>query len=340
MTTFVSAFVDLSALENNQKRRDPKSYLKHTQKLLSEDIFLYLFLEEDMAETVRNIRKEQGLQEKTFVQIIDFSKIFMYTYFDEIAQNRKNKTVVNANGTKDTAAYITLVNNKMAFVKEAIQHNPFDSTHFGWVDFGIYHVATPYQESPFLISSDLIKMQMLQPFAPDQMLIPERQYRKIEGRFSAGFITGSKDNWIRFIDVFYEELLGSIRAGYGPSEEQVFPVVVIKNPDLFAFYYGNYESILCNYQHQTILFGYCNYYLRKCKRLNYGQGREMSLLFFEHIEAGFGKPEDGNHLSSILGFLNQAAIYHPEMRPRVHQVFLRLRKEYAFFRSLQPNLFK
>ena len=51
------------------------------------------------------------------------------------------------NETKDTLEYIILMNSKIEFLQDTIEKNPWQSTHFAWIDFNISHVFTNIQAS-------------------------------------------------------------------------------------------------------------------------------------------------------------------------------------------------
>lgn len=343
METFVTGFINLSALENNDKRRSPGTYIKHARKLLQKDIYLYLFLEEDLIEAVREEREKNGLLEKTYIKKFSYQELYTYPFFEAVKKNREVNTVVNANGVKDTASYITVVNAKMDLVRQVVKHNPFKSSHFGWVDFGIYHVAIEGGD-PFHITVDKMKLQLMEPFSKDKTLSSQQQYRRIQGKISAGYMTGSASYWLSFAKAFYEEMEDAIRNGFGPSEEQIFPVLSIKQPEMFEFYYGKYETILVNYPKQTLFFGLCNYQLKKCERLNLDQGVEMSRYLFEGIE----KQEEEDlihHLSAYLGILFLTYKYHKMKygkdceicRRVISHYYLKCRDvRFAFFRHHKP----
>lgn len=44
------------------------------------------------------------------------------------------------NNTKDVSDYMTIINSKTEFMEDAIIQNPWNSTHFAWIDFNISHV--------------------------------------------------------------------------------------------------------------------------------------------------------------------------------------------------------
>ena len=44
------------------------------------------------------------------------------------------------NNTKDVSDYMTIINSKTEFMEDTINKNPWNSTHFAWIDFNISHV--------------------------------------------------------------------------------------------------------------------------------------------------------------------------------------------------------
>ena len=51
------------------------------------------------------------------------------------------------NESKDTFEYLLLMNAKIEFIYDTIEKNPWQSTHFAWIDFNISHVFTDIQAS-------------------------------------------------------------------------------------------------------------------------------------------------------------------------------------------------
>lgn len=304
--TFVTMFINLSKVENNSKRRDPKEYIKHAEKLLSRDIALYMFLEEDMIPLCKAEREKHNLGHKTFFKPISFEQLPYYPYYEKIKLNREKNKVINACGFKDTPSYITTVNSKIALVNQVIQENPFGSTHFAWIDFGLFHIASDKfiaEDHTFDILSDKIKLEFMQPIEHDTPLNTHKQYTKIYGMIAAGFMTGDITHWKKFLYYFEEEFFKAITLGYGPSEEQVFPVIMIKHPDFFQFYYGKYESILSNYQNQRTELQFIGRQIGKAKDVNFKQAKDMVDYMYPYIRDGYMQNESS---SAYMGFLIQA----------------------------------
>lgn len=289
--TFISAFINLSKIENNSQRRNPEIYIKHAKKLLSQDIFLYLFLEEDMIELCKKEREQYNLLEKTHIEKITFETLPCYSHFEKIKEGREKNPVVNACGFKDTVSYITTVNSKIGLVYKAMQENPFLSTKFAWIDFGIFHVAkTDFIDidKPFSLSDQTgkIKLEWLKPWKKDDALNLKKQYTNIHGNIAAGYITGDIDHWSRFHKVFYEEFEHALEKNFAPSEEQIFPVLIEKYPDLFDFYAGTYDSILSNFKRQRIDFMHIQKQYGKLMKDNKNLAEKIGDEFFRQMQLG------------------------------------------------------
>ncbi len=53
----------------------------------------------------------------------------------------------NRNSEKDTDPFLKFQNAKHEFLEMAMEKNPFDSTHFAWIDFGIAHIFNQLKKS-------------------------------------------------------------------------------------------------------------------------------------------------------------------------------------------------
>lgn len=99
------------------------------------------------------------------------------------------------NAAKDTAPFMMLMNSKSELVCDAIHKNPWDSTHFAWIDFSIAHVFHDKETPEYLrtLSSKL--------FSPKFLAIPgcwgklpagetERILNTVHWRYCGGFFIG------------------------------------------------------------------------------------------------------------------------------------------------------
>ena len=95
---------------------------------------------EKIEEFVTNTRQTYGLVNKTHIFKIALQDTYFYKDVERINSLMKSFVITNSNQDKDTALYIVLNNNKMDFMERAIASNPFQSSHFMWMDFGITYI--------------------------------------------------------------------------------------------------------------------------------------------------------------------------------------------------------
>lgn len=118
--------------------------------------------------------------------------------------------------TKDTKEFIALQNSKTEFMKYAIEENVFQSTHFSWIDFNIFHIFKENPEYAFntlhLLSQNKIPLQK-----EDFIVIPgcwnvhSNEYNEVCWRFCGGFFLGTVNAILQFHKLyetyFYEFLI-------------------------------------------------------------------------------------------------------------------------------------
>jgi len=123
--TYVTAFLNIN---NN----DTNNYFPYFEKLAKTNIPIVLFMDKNYIEYGHYLIK-------TYSNV----KILKYITKDDLQINKyiQNKQLpLNRNLNKDTADYLALMNNKIFFVKEAMDANLFTTDTFAWIDFRIFHI--------------------------------------------------------------------------------------------------------------------------------------------------------------------------------------------------------
>lgn len=247
--TLVTAFFDLGKREPQIQRRQADEYLKLGDFLFSLDIKLVFFCDPEFVSIIEEKRKLYKLMDKTVVISHKLEDCFYYTILDKITANRQKNPIINANPNKDTPLYLIINWSKFDLINETIKRNPFSSTHFAWLDFGIAHVANLdyISDGIFQTPSDQIKLLMMRD--PDPKLLSDKKvyYSFIRGYVSSGYICGSKSSHLQLYQLFSKEVGRCLELEVAPSEEQILPIIIREDPDLFEFYYGDYKFILGNY---------------------------------------------------------------------------------------------
>ena len=137
----------------------------------------------------------------------------------------------NRHSSKDSYEYLVLINSKIQFIKTAIEHNPWNSTHFAWIDFSIAYVLRDKVRS-----TEYLKMLSDRTY-PDKMLVvpgcvgkfnEDKYDQNAEGiqqltksfgelynspfwRFCGGFLLGDKESLLSFYDLYFEHFENFLR---------------------------------------------------------------------------------------------------------------------------------
>ena len=137
----------------------------------------------------------------------------------------------NRHPKKDSYEYLVLINSKVQFIKTAIERNPWNSTHFAWIDFSIAYVLRDRDRS-----TEYLKMLSNRSYIDTMLVVPgcvgkfsEDKYgQNAEGiqqltksfgelydnpywRFCGGFLLGDKESLLSFYDLYFEHFESFLR---------------------------------------------------------------------------------------------------------------------------------
>lgn len=107
--------------------------------------------------------------------------------------------------TKDTMKFMTLMNNKVFFLKDAIEKNVFETKHFAWIDFGIgYIFRKPKETYSYLASLAQTKMKdtfLALPGCWNKGAVMDRAFMSVNWRFCGGFFLGDRESILNFCEI-------------------------------------------------------------------------------------------------------------------------------------------
>ena len=200
-TTFVTAFMTI--YETPYQNKDIHWRFKHFIKLCETGISLAVFCSRDCEDYFRTeiLTKYSNV---VLIEALDLSETWTYQTYKKVA----NEEIIELPNTrcveKDTIEYLLLMNTKTEYVSRAIKINPFNSTHFAWVDFNIFHIFSGRE--PY--ASYLIKTMSKRRMAKRYLTLPGCWGKEhvhnyslsndICWRFCGGFFIGSIDRMLDF----------------------------------------------------------------------------------------------------------------------------------------------
>jgi len=291
--TIVTMFYNIRKIEksnininnDNDNKQQPK-YIELAQQFILKLPYPIIFFIDDedteVYEAIYNARKSEELFKFTNIIKINLKNTYFYKDLSRIQELQSQFIIFNGNLIKDTPLYIVLTNNKFFFMEKAIELNTFNSNHFIWMDFGINHVAKNTELIHEWITKipDKIKQLCINPYIEN--IEPKKYFKTIWHNCAAGLFSGSKENLIKYIDLFKQKNEQIYNEGWYQLEEAVMTIVQRENLDLFDFYYGDYEGIISNYLKPLHSWGLINTNMAKCLNMNNTAFLYKMMFYFDY----------------------------------------------------------
>jgi hypothetical protein len=261
--TLLTAYFNLTTCydataEINARGKD--YYFSHSLYTLTLPHNLVIYCDNDSLQTIKDIRPKY-LENKTHYIIQDFNEfrfkkngVFLNETFNDyrskIIKNRTEKLYYFDN--RNTASYYLFCLSRYAMLKEIIELNPFNSTHFCWINFcmermgfqNLIRLEEGLHENRDKFSTCYID------YIPKTLVDNDNEYFKW-GRCSmcSGFFTGNKEYMYKVCDLIEDKFLQYLEKGYGHADEQLYSPVYFENTNLFEHYFGDYQQMITNYKY-------------------------------------------------------------------------------------------
>jgi GR25 family glycosyltransferase involved in LPS biosynthesis len=254
--TLVTMFYDLSKIEQNHHRRKKEEYLKWADFILSLDINLVIFTDPENEMYFYERRQHFGFPRgtKTLVCPRRFQQLHHVTRYLNVAQVNW-KANIPYFSHKHTPEYCMMVLCKSTFVREIAELDPFQTSHFGWIDLGCDHIngvkhnlQQKWQrgERFTLLDKDVI-------FIPHINKVPsklddyslKRSCYEMTDYVIGGFFTATRRAAIGLsavVDEVARDLIINHRVC--PTEEPVLTWIAILFPEMFWFYKTTFPTFL------------------------------------------------------------------------------------------------
>ena len=248
--TLVTAYFDLTKCPDASreiKERDGTYYLKYANGCLNLNYNMVIFCDPEYESSIWE-KRPRHLHYRTKVISVSFEDMKMTKYREKIVQNRIDHPYYFDN--RNIPSYYLLCMARYDALKRVIEENPFNSTHFGWINICIERMGPKNLENLDLALSqyrDKFSTCYIDYIPPHFTLYLNDYYQYGRCSMCSGFFTGNKKYMYEFCDTIEEAFLNTLEKGYGHADEQLFLMVYYKKPELFEFYYGDYQQMITNY---------------------------------------------------------------------------------------------
>lgn len=234
--TLVTALFDLHGREaglkagDNEKpsRKSVADYLAHGRQLIEWPAPLVVFADPHVAPIIVEARSRLGLADKTVVHATTLESFSSYKKHRHLVEQQfsAGRKPKGYSEVKDTELYVISSWCKSECVRLAMEANPFRTTNFFWIDYGIYHVAQPPRDVARLVqrlgqagAPLLAVFQFANEGAEDLARgSAEEWYAKLRQYCAGGIWGGPRQALLDFVDKFDDEVVTS--ANSFPSLEE------------------------------------------------------------------------------------------------------------------------
>lgn len=313
--TIVTMMYDIRKMENckNERNRKLEGYIEFSKKfLLTLPYPMILFISPDDSYTknaILTVRGDLGLMDKTFIYELDFKYTYFYRHLSRLEDLQRSFFILNGDIKHETPLYVILNNNKFCFIEQSIMLNPFKTTHFLWMDFGINHVARNTENIHEWITQipDKIKQLCINPYI--ELDKPFYFFQNIHHNCAGGLFSGSAENMFKYCQLFKQKTEQIYNEGWYQIDEAVMTLVQLENLDMFEFFFGDYEGIVSNYLRPIESIPLILAVMNKCIALNNPYWLYKILVFLEPYYLNMVKQNKRLEKNeSLMNYINNSVV--------------------------------
>ena len=179
---YVSAFLNIN---NKDESFLENEYFYYFNKLVKLELPLILFLDKSFSKYGNHL-----INNYKNIKIIYIDK-------NELLFNSSLPLPDERNLKKDTREYIQFMNNKIIFMERAMNLNLFNTEHYAWIDFRIYHIFKNYTYVSQKLKELSTRNYSKNVYFPGAINNKKYEINKICWRFLGGFFILNKNNIIK-----------------------------------------------------------------------------------------------------------------------------------------------
>jgi hypothetical protein len=240
--TYVSAFYNIGRVSSHPMLSF-ESYFARIEQLFALPIKLVFFTTSDI------LARLEGRYTPRADLIIHVEEVHPYAGYVGEIQNIWGSYQTNL-PSKDTAEFAALTFAKFMWVKAAIDTNLHKTTHFAWIDAGLFKIATEADLIPSLIPHDKVRIMIMNYTTLSEVEDPNFVLT-CRYRTAGGFFTGRADFMLRLCRFMITTSLSYLAQGQFGLEQEFMIICYVKHPDLFDPYYGDFHNLINGYYHPT-----------------------------------------------------------------------------------------
>jgi hypothetical protein len=238
--TIVSAFIP-----NANSNRSTSTYLELAGPLVSNNNPKIIFIDPSLTTALNKLPN---------TTIIPFKKSELF--YSDLVSETTTELPTSRNPNKDTLDYLVTMNNKTEWVRKAIQLNPYKTSQFMWIDFGIQHIFSSAQSLTKALNTatsksynDKVRIAGIWPLNKQHFNSTKTtSFNTPQWYLAGGVFGGNHTQLIQFADKAKQATFYQLNNNRLTWEVNIWSQVCHETPELFNIYKSDHnESILTGY---------------------------------------------------------------------------------------------
>lgn len=270
MYTIVTGFFNIQRDKWSHYSRSLEKYKDNFRRISTIPDPMIIFVEKELYDFVLECRQDKA--EITTIHIITIQDLYYYPYYQQI------ETIMNSDDFKKdlknpicpeicSPLYDVIMWSKIDLVARVVKNNPYQTSHFVWLDFGIHThmfrdemLLRPLFNKPI---PNKLKFLCLSFPEPADLKI-STYYKSNNVRLAGTSFSGDAHHMLLLETHVKTEVDRCLSQKVVDSDQAVFTQIYLQHPQLFDLHYGDWAQLLTNYYGLTENEGYVNQILHMC----------------------------------------------------------------------------
>jgi len=238
--TIVTMFYDIGRQGWDSCNRGNEIYFKNCEKVLKQRYPLYIFTTEEFKDRCIAIRqKTDPFLLYTQIIIIPYTNLTYYKQKKLISEIQEKTNIDRRTEPEYTKPdYIIVIFNKLHFMNRVSIENPYQSTHFQWIDFGIHDSLLSPSCNQSVLDTIVYKPNTLR-LCGFLDINPSNDrtefYSQKRETVAATLLGGDAYAIQRFYTLFEREVETLFTVGLINQEQYVYYCLLCQYPELFDY---------------------------------------------------------------------------------------------------------
>lgn len=239
--TYITAYLNLEDFEKRPPGKSNKEYFDHSLPLLKCGMPFIFFCENSILKDIPDYNNDP------LIKIIGFNIEDLKHYNSKFLNAHLPET---RNEVKDTNFYMLVILQKIYWMQQVSEENPFNTKYFCWIDFGINHVLKLKQEDYTRLLTNINKVNIRNNIILPSNGMPPNNMQDFAGIFVdkfhecflGGVIAGSKESLKIFADYQYN-IVDNFVNSYNKItwEVSIWMYIFITEPKLIKTYKSSFD---------------------------------------------------------------------------------------------------